>query len=151
HEYFRGSGDHADFIQHNMLLKRWNAPGSQANLYLKSGLGAAYGGGDTRAAGFTGLAADWENRRYFASYANRFLSAGSDNRYADHKARIGVAPYIGDAGDLHTWLMLEADYNPSKKDDFSVTPLVRFFKGTTMLEAGYNPDGGGLLNFTQRF
>lgn len=151
HEYLRESSVNADYVQHNRLLKRWNGKGSQANLYLKSGVGVAYTDEDLRAAAFTGLAADWEDRRYFVSYSNRFFTAGSLESYAKHKARVGIAPYVGDFGDLHTWLMLEADYTPAKQDDFSVTPLVRFFKGPSMLEAGYNLDDGVLLNFIQRF
>ena len=52
---------------------------------------------------------------------------------------------------LHTWLMLQADYDAGADDNFSVTPLVRFFKNSTMVEAGYNFDNGMQLNFIQRF
>ena len=38
-----------------------------------------------------------------------------------------------------------------KKDDFSLTPMVRFFKGADLLEAGYNLDGGALFNYVHRF
>jgi len=153
HEYLRDTSTHIDTLQHNILLKRWNAPKSQANLYLKSGAGIASedGYGDTRPAAFTGLAADWEDRRYFVAYENRFLWTDGFNDYAKHKARIGIAPYIGDYGDLHTWLMLQADYDAGEADSFAVTPLVRFFKGATMLEAGYNLDDGLMFNFIQRF
>ena len=47
--------------------------------------------------------------------------------------------------------MLETEYNPGAHDDFSVTPLVRFFKGNTMVEAGYNLDDAVQFNFIQRF
>lgn len=151
HEYSREDSINADFIQHNVLLKRWNAKGSQANLYLKSGLGVAYTDDETRAAAFTGLAADWENRRYFTSYENRFYTAGNLNKFVKHKARVGIAPYIGDFGDVHTWLMLQADYDAGDDDNFSMTPLVRLFQGTHMLEAGYNLDDGALLNYVKRF
>jgi hypothetical protein len=151
HEYFRGPKAHMDAAQLNYLIKRWNKAGSQANIYLKSGAGVAYEDGETEAAAFTGLATDWENRRYFASYENRFLYADDITKFAKHKARIGVAPYVGDFGDLHTWLMLQADYDAGAEDTFSVTPLVRFFKGPSLLEAGYNLDNGVLFNFVQRF
>lgn len=151
HEYFRGSKANADTAQINYLVKRWNAPASQANLYLKSGAGIAYDDGEYEPAAFTGLAADWEDRRYFVSYENRFFYADDIEEFAKHKARIGWAPYEGDYGDLHTWLMLQADYDAGADDNFSVTPLVRFFKGTTMLEAGYNLDDGVQLNLIQRF
>lgn len=151
HEYDRANSINATFIQHNALLKRWNAKGSQGNLYLKSGIGVATAGNDTAPAAFTGLAADWEDRRKFISYANHFHTAGNLDSYIKHQARIGVAPYIGGFGDLHTWLMLQADYNAGDQDNFSVTPLVRFFQGTHMLEAGYNLDDGMMLNYIKRF
>lgn len=151
HEYFREEKAHADMAQINYLLKRWNAPKEQANIYIKSGAGIAYEDNETEAALFTGLAADWETRRYFASYDTQFLKAGDITSYAKHKARVGIAPYEGDFGDLHTWLMLQGDYDAGKQDSFSLTPLVRFFKGTTLLEAGYNLDEGLLVNFVQRF
>lgn len=151
HEYLRGPEAHADSVQLNNLLKRWNAPASQANLYLKSGVGVAYNNDNTDPVGFTGLAADWENRRYFTSYENRFFWAGDTDKYVAHTARVGITPYIGDYGDLHTWLMLQADYDAGKADNFSLTPLVRFFKGPDLLEAGFNSDKGMLFNYVHRF
>ena len=151
HDYLRDAESHMDTGQINYLIKRWNAPASQANLYLKSGAGVAYNSDKTEPAAYTGLAADWEDRRFFTSYENHFLYAGDIEKHIQHKARIGIAPYIGDYGDLHTWLMLQADYDAGQDDNFSMTPLVRFFKGPTMLETGYNLDNGILFNFVHRF
>ena len=68
------------------------------------------------------------------------------------KARLGIAPYIGDYGDLHTWLMLEASHQPDYSGDtFIVTPLVRLFKGTTLVELGYSSDHRLLFNWVLRF
>ena len=151
HEYYRVEEANADYVQVNYLIKRWNKPAEQANLYLKSGVGVAYEDGNTEAAAFTGIAADWETRRYFVSYENRFLHADDITKSAKHAARVGIAPYIGDYGDLHTWLMLQANYDAGAQDNFSLTPLVRFFKGASLLEAGYNLDDGLMFNFIQRF
>lgn len=152
HEYFRGSKANADSAQLNYLIKRWNTPTSQANLYIKSGVGVIYDDGETDAAVFTGLAADWETRRWFTSYENRAFKGGNINSFVNHKARVGVAPYLGDTGDIHTWLMLQADYDAGEDDSFSITPLVRFFKGPAMLEAGYNFDQEtALFNFVYRY
>lgn len=151
HEYLRDSKTNADFVQMNNLLGRWNEKASQANIYLKSGVGIAYDSDNSEAAAFTGVAADWEDRRYFVSYENRFFYAGDIEKFAKHTARVGITPYIGDYGDLHTWLMLQADYDVGQDDDFSLTPLVRFFYGADLLEAGYNLDGGMMLNYVHRF
>lgn len=151
HDYLRESKAHMDTLQLNNLLKRWNKPHEQANLYLKTGIGVVREDGSYAPAGFTGLAADWETRRYFTSYENHFLWASDTEQHIKHKARVGIAPYIGDYGDLHTWTMLQLDYDAGAEDSFSVTPLVRFFKGSTLVEAGYNFDNGIQLNFVQRF
>lgn len=151
HEYLREPSAHVDTLQVNNLLKRWNKPKEQANLYLKSGIGVARDNGEYGAAAFTGLAADWETRRYFTSYENRFFWTENTEKFIEHTARIGVAPYIGDFGDLHTWMMLEANYDAGDADKFSLTPLVRLFKDNSMVEAGYNFDNGIKFNFVQRF
>lgn len=143
-------------LQMNNLLKRWNKRNSQANLYLKSGLGVAYSDegnldGETSAAGFTGIAADWENRRFFTSYENRYTEAGKIDDFYTQSARVGWAPYEGDYGDVHTWLMLQVDHSPESPDNVTVTPLVRLFKDVHLLEAGMNNHGKILFNYVFRY
>jgi hypothetical protein len=155
-EYWRDEEWQFHGIQLNNLLKRWNNKDSQANLYLFSAAGVAYSDlgsfeGKTEAAGFTGIEADWEDRRFFTSYENRLTYAGDITKEFRQKGRIGIAPYIGDYGDLHTWFMLQVDHAPSSRDKLTVTPLVRLFKGTTLLEAGVNNNGKILINFMQTF
>lgn len=151
HDYWRDPKASMDALQVNWLLKRWNNEGSQANLYLKSGAGIAYEDGETSEAVYGGIMSDWEDRRWYLSYSNEFLSAGDTYRKASHTARVGVAPYVGDYGDVHTWFMLQADYDPRRGDDFSLTPLVRLFKGTTLVEAGANLEGSVFFHIMQTF
>jgi len=127
--------------QYNRLLKRWNAPKSQANLYFNLGAGYAetFEGNESGAAGFAGFAADWETRRWFTSYSVRGYDLGFDQD-VHHAARLGVAPYIGDYGDLHTWLMVEVHNLPEADTPTTVTPLVRFFYGVQLVEIGYTPE-----------
>lgn len=151
HEYLHDESVHVDTGQLNYLVRRWNGEASQGNVYLKSGIGVSYDGGDFEPAAFTGVALDWEDRRYFIAYENRFFHAGGNGKFVKHKARVGIAPYIGDYGDLHTWLMVQVDYDAGADDNFSATPLVRLFKGVDMVEAGYNLDDGLLFNYIHRF
>ncbi|MEL6861674.1 MAG: hypothetical protein AAGL11_07540 [Pseudomonadota bacterium] len=132
---------HFTGVQYNRLVKRWNETGSQANLYLNTGVGQGdpFGAGDTELAGFVGLAADWETRRVFTSYETRAYDLGFDQSIR-HAARIGVAPYIGDYGDLHTWLMLQVENQPERETPTTLTPLVRFFYDVQLLEFGYTPE-----------
>jgi hypothetical protein len=155
-EYWREKEWQFHGIAINNLLNRWNNKDSQANLYLLSAGGVAYSNygkfdGKTEIAGFTGVAVDWEDRRFFTSYANRLTYAGDIGKEFREKARIGVAPYIGEYGDLHSWLMLQFDHAPSDRHNFTVTPLVRLFKGTTLAEAGVSNRGTILINIMHIF
>jgi hypothetical protein len=156
YEHWRDKEYDIHALQMNNLIKRWNKPDSQANVYLKSGLGVVDGKGgalrgESDVAGFTGIATDWEDRRYFASYENRFTYAGDLDDFYQQSARVGIAPYIGDYGDLHTWLMLEVEHNPEADDNFTVTPLVRLFKDTHLVEAGISNHGEVLFNYIYRY
>lgn len=140
-------------LQYNRLLKRWNGEGSQANLYAKVGAGQAdpFGAGKAELSGFAGFAADWETRRWFASYEMRATDYAG-NKSLRHSGRAGVAPYIGDFGDLHTWLMVQVDHHPEGETPVTTTPLVRFFKGVQMVELGYTVEEKEFLfNWIVRF
>ena len=148
-----GKDWHFTGLQYNRLLKRWNGETSQGNLYFKAGAGQAdpFGSDSAELAGFLGIAADWETRRWFVSYEGRAydLGFGQDARQA---ARVGVAPYIGDYGDLHTWLMLQVENDPEADTTTKLTPLVRFFYDVQLLEIGYTPEDEELmLNWIIRF
>lgn len=155
-EYWRDGDFTIHAVQMNNLLKRWNKRDSQANLYLKSGIGLAYSDKDARdhekeTAGFTGIAADWEDRRYFIAYKNRYTKAGNFDDFYMQSVRAGITPYIGDYGDLHTWLMLEAEHSPESEDHFTFTPMVRFFKDVHLVETGISHHGDVMFNWVIRY
>jgi hypothetical protein len=77
--------------------------------------------------------------------------AGDINKSFEQSVMLGIAPYIGDYGDLHTWLMLHVEHKPAEQDNFTVTPMVRFFKGTNLVEVGISENGEAALNFIHRF
>ncbi len=135
-------------LQFNYLAKRWNNPDSQANFYILSGLGIARNEHDASPSGYIGMEADWEDRRFFTSYENRYTHAQGVREEFQQRARIGIAPYVAEYGGLHTWLMLQADHQPKDHDNFTVTPLIRVFKGAYLGEAGISDSGKILFNFT---
>ena len=156
YEYFREDAWHYHAVQLNALAKRWNRPEAQANFYILSDIGGAYSlkkdsGHYATAAFSTGAALDWENRRYFTSYENRLLYAGNLTKTFIQKARIGVAPYVAEYGNLHTWLMAEVRHHTSSRDPWTVTPLVRFFKGPVMAEIGWTVGGSVYVSWRVLF
>jgi len=125
-------------LQYNRLIKRWNAPKSQANLYAKFAVGQAnpFGHEGAELAGFTEIDVDWETRRWFTEYRLRATDF-AENESVHHIARLGVAPYIADYGKLHTWLMVQVENHPEGIEPITTTPLLRLFKGVQMVEVGY--------------
>jgi hypothetical protein len=143
-------------VQGTWLAKRWFGEDYQANLYFWGAAGLAKGvndnPGDTRAGVQLGLMSDWETRRWFLSYRASMRDFGTLDRSAMQAARVGWAPYEGDTGDLHTWLMVELDQRSELPEPVGVTPLVRFFYGPAMIEAGWSvTDDEPLINFQYRF
>lgn len=141
--------------QYNRLVRRWNGKGSQANVYVKAALGVLDpfdADAGTGAGGFLAVSADWETRRWFLAWDSRVMEYGGGADTA-HVARVGVAPYVADYGELHTWLMLEVSHRPDARGERElVTPLVRLFKGTHLVEVGFTPQTEEFtVNWIKRF
>lgn len=150
-DYLREDDAWMTTVNYNRLLKRWNAPGSQANLFVTSGVGEAFQSNDQSLAGWVGMEADWENRRYYVSYENRFIAASAIDEQFMQRARVGIAPYIAAYDDVHTWLILQVDHRPRNRDQLMVTPLVRLFTTDVLGEAGISTEGDVLFNLTTQF
>lgn len=156
-EYWREAEYTVHALQINYLLERRNRRDSQASWYLRSGVGVAHGdraGGDgdtTRTVAYTGVALDWESRRLYAAYHNRLTEAGDIDSSFRQSVRVGVAPYLGSYGDLHTWFMLDASHAPESDETLAVSPLIRFFKGTHLVEVGADQHGDLLFNWVARY
>jgi hypothetical protein len=136
--------------QMNNLIWRGNFPDSQGNLYSKLGAGVNADDSDTNSLVYGGIMADWEDRRIFTSYGNEYEIIDGDGEFT-HMARVGIAPYVGDVGDVHTWVMVQADHRPENKDPIEITPLVRLFKGENLMEIGYSNQHNFLFNYTRQF
>lgn len=145
-DHYRDTDGELYGLQANYLAKRWNMPDSQGNLFLLSGLGRT---SENEFGGYAGLEADWEDRRYYVSYENRYTFAGDDVKEEyQQKARVGIAPYVAEYGELHTWLMVQVDHMPEDKDHVTVTPLVRLFKDAYLGELGISNHGEMMFNLT---
>lgn len=154
-----------DFVftgaQLNRLIKRWNKPDSQANVYARIAAGRVSDDKDALEARpkrdddyalFIGASADWETRRYFVSGALEHWDNGDFGSKSSAHARLGIAPYVANTGALHSWLMVEGHYRPDRdENETGASALVRFFKGPALLELGVDDTGEPLVNYIHRF
>ncbi|MEY2489826.1 MAG: hypothetical protein QOC70_1768 [Verrucomicrobiota bacterium] len=137
--------------QLNTLIKRWNLPDGQGNIFSMTGVGTARRGSNSQPAAWVALLADYETRRVFFSYEPRLMYAGEIETSFWHRAHAGFAPYLANYEQLNTWLLLRVDHHPAKNDHFVVTPMVRFFYKTIWLEAGYSSNNHVMVNWTVQF
>ena len=155
-EYWRKKEWTFHGVQLNYLVKRFNGPNSQANIYLKNALGFAlsdYKNHENKIEPniFSGVAFDWENRQYYFSYENRLNYNSTIDKFFVQKTRIGFAPYVGKYGDLHTWVMFQVEKMSGPKSKIVYTPMIRAFKGDYLTEFGMTNHSDIMFNFTKRF
>lgn len=143
--------------QLNRLVKRWNKPDSQANIYAHAALGTVIddsSGPLTREDDlglFIGASGDWETRKYFVSVAAEHWENGRFDSFSNFRGRLGVAPYVANTGALHSWIMVEGRYRPQRDNKLSGAALLRLFKGANLLEIGVDDQGEALLNYIHTF
>lgn len=146
-------------VQFNRLIKRWNNPDSQANVYGRFALGHVSDEStlnrDSDRGVFLGASADWETRRWFVEGAYEYWDFGRFGLERTYHGRVGVAPYIANTGALHTWFMVETHYRPDRNpldgDKGGATALVRFFKGPHLVEIGVDNEAEPMLNYIYRY
>ncbi len=123
--------DNYSYVRFTYLLNRKNTENSQRNLYFQSGISSE---GFNKS--FYGMHGDWETRRLFVGFGLKETKRKIHD-YSEQYYQIGVAPYLGDYGDLHTWIMIKAKEN-SLENKWSTYPVLKFFKGNLLAEFGYS-------------
>ncbi len=116
------------YLRGTYLVGRKNTVSSQRNLYAQAGL-SSNGAKEY----FYGVHGDWETRRHFVGF--EVNKTKTDDFY--RAITLGIAPYLGDYGDLHTWLMVK-HMRDSYASDWETFPVIRLFKGNFFVEAGYS-------------
>ena len=116
-----------------------------------SGAGLATYRGNNQPSLWTAFLADYESRRWFASYEPRFVWDGNIEKSVWQRARIGFAPYLANYNELNTWIMFQVDHHPAKHDHLVATPLIRFFYKTYLFEVGYGSNQHIMLNAQLQF
>ena len=148
-----GGAPNRDFFlpQVSFLLHRWNGLGYQANIYLTGAYGLERKDASSSPAALGAIEADIESRRYYASGKYQAIRM-SDNGPLDYaRARVGYAPYLAEFNELHTWLMLQAEYQPEYFRSVQVSPMLRFFYNNVLWEVGSSFTGNWMFNFMVHF
>lgn len=138
------------FARANMLLYRQNNPESQANFYLSTGFGGGKFEGTDSPGYLLGLQADAETRKYYSLFKYHVSGPTSHSiKNGDHHftARLGVAPYLAEYEELNSWFIVQADYHSPEKGVFTITPLIRLFYKSALIEIGYSLDNKPLFSY----
>jgi hypothetical protein len=134
---------HITYVRANLLAKRWNLPGAQANVFVWGGLGRATGNdfdGSTLARN-AGAQFDYETRRVYAAFRSDLQESDRYSHRID-TLQLGWAPYKHDYDTLATWFVVQArQYSGGLVDGTETALLVRFFKRGTWVEVGSTTDG----------
>lgn len=131
------------YFRSTQLLHRKNTKHSQRNFYSQFGLSSE---GFDRF--FYGLRGDWETRRWFTAFDIKREHV-NNVKDTDQSYKLGIAPYLGDYGDLHTWLMLKGR-KPFLSNQWSVYPTLRLFKGDALMEVGCDGNKNWEFHFMYR-
>jgi len=137
--------------QLDYLVKRWNESDSQVNIYVYGAYGTMNFQNQTRGAGLGGIEADAESRKYFimGKYEKMWGDLGPEFYHAE--ARLGIAPYEAEFIELASWFMIQYQYHPMLVRKDAVTPLIRLFYRSVLLETGVSTDGDWMMNFMFHF
>ena len=119
------------YVRFTYLLNRKNTQNSQRNLYFQSGV--SLNGVNNH---FYGVHGDWETRRWFSGFGYKQERREIED-YSEQVVQLGLAPYLGEYGDFHTWIMIKTKKN-SLSGSWSTYPLLKCFKGDFLIEFGYN-------------
>jgi len=134
---------HVTYLRGNLLVKRWNLPGAQANVFAWGGLGRATGNdfdGSTLARN-VGVQADYETRRVYGAFRSDLQESDRYSHRID-TLQLGWAPYKHEYDTLATWFVVQGrHYTGDLFDGTETALLVRFFKRGAWVEVGATTDG----------
>lgn len=135
-------------LSYTRLVKRWNMPEAQANIWFIGGVGETRGNyfSGTKSTVSPGIQADYETTRLYASANARiYIADGITNTIVS--ARAGFSFYEANYDETQPWLILEARRMSVVSEAFEVTPMLRLIHNRFFVEAGANFHGQPRLSF----
>jgi hypothetical protein len=135
-------------LTYTRLVKRWNMPEAQANIWFIGGVGETTGNyfGGTKATVSPGIQADYETTRLYASANARiYVADGITNNVVS--ARTGFSFYEANYDETQPWIIVDARRMSMVSNAYEVTPMLRLIHNRFFVEAGANLDGQPRLSF----
>jgi len=134
------------------LVRRWNMPEAQANIWFIGGVGNITGndfsGSKTMAS--PGIQVDYETTRiYVAATARLYRGQGLNHDFAS--ARAGFSFYEVDYDQTQPWFILEVRRMRGLTDKTEVTPMLRLIHNRYFVELGVNNASQARMNFMYIF
>jgi len=135
-------------LTYTRLIKRWNMPNAQANIWFIGGVGETTGSffNGAKATVSPGMQADYETTRLYASANARiYVADGISNNIVS--ARTGFSFYEANYDETQPWLIVEARRMSMVSNAYEVTPMLRLIHNRFFVEAGANLDGQPRVSF----
>lgn len=126
-------------VTYTRLLKRWNMPEAQANVWFIGGVGSVTGNdfSGSRTLVSPGIQIDYETTRIYAAVLGRLYRAERLNH--DYgSVRLGFSFYEADYDETQPWLILEARRMRGLLDEIEITPMLRLIHKRYFVEFGVN-------------
>jgi hypothetical protein len=139
-------------LNYTRLLKRWNMPHAQANLWFVVGVGGLRGNdfSGTRTAFTPGVQFDFETTRvYFAAQARAYRAQNINHDYGS--LRTGFSFYEVNYEQTQPWFIVEARRMRGLSDKVEITPMLRLINKGYFIELGANNSRQARFNFMYIF
>ena len=143
---------HLADVTYTRLLKRWNMPQAQANIWFLGGLGYLTGNdfAGSKLMASPRVQVDYETTRVYASATARLYRAdGINHDFAS--ARLGFSFYEVDYDETQPWLVVEARRMTGLTNRTEVTPMLRLIHNRYFLELGVSNSTQGRVNLMYIF
>jgi hypothetical protein len=145
-------------IAYTRLIKRWNLPNSQANLWFIGGIGALQGQDEQtpnddnfdKIMVTPGFQFDYETTRVYLAAGHRLYRA-NDINHDFTSARAGFSFYETEYDKTQPWFILETRNMNGLSEKIEITPLLRLINKSFFVEAGVNNSREPRFNFMYIF
>lgn len=139
-------------LTYTRLLKRWNLPDAQANVWFIGGIGSVRGNdfAGTKTMLAPGIQVDYETTRIYASAFGRLYRAPALN-HDFLSVRAGFSFYEVDYDELQPWFILEARRMRGLSDKTEITPMLRVIHNRYFVELGVSNSRQARVNIMYIF